>query len=152
MRGAMPFLAALALASGAAHAQIYKCVAATGKTVYSQSPCPQGAKSTTLGRSAPASSGAAAAPAEQKSAAQLEQEFRKRRLEQEKAEKKSGEQAAQAKEKQENCRSARAQLASLDSGMRQMRVNEKGERYYLEGAQIEQEKSRARQAIETSCS
>ena len=152
MRGAMPFLAALALASGAAHAQIYKCVTATGKTVYSQVRCPEGAKSTTLGSSPPAPSGAAAAPTEQKSAAQLEQEFRKRRLEQEKTEKKSSEQAAQAKEKQENCRSARAQLASLDSGMRQMRVNEKGERYYLEGAQIEQEKSRARQAIETSCS
>ena len=151
MRGVMAFIAALLLASGAAHAQIYKCVAATGKTVYSQSPCPQGTKSATLGRSAPASSGAAAAPAEQKSAAQLEQEFRKRRLEHERAEKKSGEQAAQAKEKQENCRSARAQLASLDSGMRQMRVNEKGERYYLEGAQVQQEKARARRAIETSC-
>lgn len=147
----MPFLAALALASGAAQAQVYKCVGAAGKTVYSQTPCPEGAKSTTLGRSAPAPSGAAGAPAAQKSAAQLEQEFRKRHVEQEKAEKKNSEQAAQTKEKEENCRSARAQLVSLDSGMRQMRVNEKGERYYLEDAQMGQEKARARRAVETSC-
>ena len=145
-------LAALLVASGAAHAQVYKCVGAGGKTVYSQVPCPQGARSTTLNSSHAAPPPAAgAAPAAQKSAAQLEQEFRKRRQEQAEADKKGKEQAAQAKDKEENCRNARTQLVSLDSGVRQMRVNDKGERYYLDDSQVQQEKARARRAVDNSC-
>jgi hypothetical protein len=152
--------AALALASGAAQAQIYKCVDAGGKTVYAQSPCPKGAKATTLDRAsppaAPAVSAAAvkgepAASAAPKTAAELEQAFRKRRQEQGESEKKEADKLAQGREKDENCRSARGQLASLESGTRQARVNEQGERYFLEDEQVEQEKARARRAVESSC-
>ena len=148
-------LAALALA-GSVHAQVYKCVDASGKTVYMQSPCPTGERATTLNRNAPAAAPAAPTAGQNaasgpKSAAQLDQEFRKRRVEQQEAEKKSEEQAAQAKDKEENCKAARAQLASLNSGMRQMRINEQGERVYLEDAQVEQEKVRAQRAVDNSC-
>ncbi len=153
MRSVM-ILAALALA-GSAHAQVYKCVDASGKTVYMQSPCPKGDRATTIDRNAPAAApapaaGQNAAPG-QKSAAQLEQEFRKRRLEQQEASKKADEQATQDKEKQENCRAAQAQLATLNSGARQMRINAQGEREYLDDSQIQQEKARAQVAIDRSC-
>ncbi len=146
-------LAALALA-GTAHAQVYKCVDASGKTVYAQTPCPRGERSTMLKANPPAPP----PPVEgqspgvnPKSAPQQEQEFRKRRLEQQEATKKSGEQEAQAKEKEENCRAARAQLAGLNAGMRQVRINQQGERVYLEDSQIEQEKARAQRAIDAAC-
>ena len=150
---ALILLAALALA-GTAHAQVYKCVDASGKTIYAQMPCPKGARSTTLNRNPPPPP----APVEgqspgvnPKSAAQLEQEFRKRRLEKAEADKKAGEKEAQAQGKEENCRAARAQLAGLNSGMRQVRVNERGERVYLDDSQIEQEKARAQRAMDASC-
>ncbi len=156
MRSVM-LLAALALA-GSAYAQVYKCVDASGKTIYMQSPCPKGDRATTLNRNpaaaapaAPAAPGAGQNAAGPKSAAQLEQEFRKRRLEQQEAGKKADEQAARDKEKQENCRAAQAQLATLNSGMRQVRINAQGEREYLDDAQIAQEKSRAQLAIDRSC-
>lgn len=50
------FIAFFAVAN-AAQAQINKCVDATGKTVYSQGPCPKGAKASAV---APASTSAAA--------------------------------------------------------------------------------------------
>src|SRR3990172_3843417 len=45
-----------------------------------------------------------------------------------------------AKAKQENCRNARLSLANLESGARQSRTNEKGERYFLDDGQIASEK------------
>ena len=46
--------------AGTVQAQINKCVDAAGKTVYSQSPCPRDARSTTLRSTAPASPAPAA--------------------------------------------------------------------------------------------
>lgn len=148
-----------------ATAQVFKCTDASGKVSYSQSPCPRNAKSATVAPPPPApASGVAAAepgkgdpskagkaPAGPKTAAELEQEFRKRRAEAEKAEQEQQKKAAESKEAEENCRAARAQLASLDSGQRQMRTDPSGERYFLNESQIENEKQRARRAIEISC-
>lgn len=160
-------LAALALLPVAVQAQVYKCVDAAGKVVYEQLPCPKGARSTALSRSAPAApaqdaakgvpaqdagkADAAKGPPAQKSPAQLDEEFRKRRQQQADADKKNAEKQAQAQDKQENCKAARLQLANLESGTRQMRVNENGERYFLDDGQIEQEKARARRIAESSC-
>lgn len=173
-KGAMtllPLLSALAIAAAlpaAAHAQVNKCVdRATGKTTYLQSPCPPSTRSETVIKAAPA-----AAPADSragsgnkgdspkagagkaggpKTAAELEQDFRKRRQEQDDARKKDEEKLAQAKVKEDNCRNARTQLITIESGVRQARVNEKGERIFLEDAQIEQEKVRARSAVNQWC-
>ena len=38
----------LSLCAASAQAQVFKCVDGSGKTVYSQSPCPKDARSTTL--------------------------------------------------------------------------------------------------------
>jgi hypothetical protein len=124
-----------------------------GQTVYSQAPCPRDARSSTI-RTDPAPTPAASAKGEAKgpkTAAELEQEFRKRRQEQAEAEKKSSEAAAQAREKEENCKNARAQLVGLETTGRQMRFDANGERRYLNDAEIEAEKDKARRVIQASC-
>jgi hypothetical protein len=161
MRQASSLLAAGLLAfglAGAAQAQVFKCVDSSGKTVYSQSPCPKDAKSSTIQRSVPPAVPAAAAAkgdatksSGPKTAAELDQEFRKRRKEQEDAQKKSQESETQAREKAENCTRARAALAGLEQSGRQMRLDEKGERVFLDEAGIEQEKDRARKTVQANC-
>ncbi len=145
--------------SSAAHAQINKCIDASGKTVYSQGACPKGAKASTIATAQPAAAPAGASsksgdPAKAsgpKTAAELEQDFRKRQQEQADARKKDDERLGQAKNDQENCDAARRQLTGFELGGRQSSINEKGERIFLEDAQIEQEKQRARQAVASSC-
>lgn len=149
------WLGALLLVAGQASAQINKCVDNTGKTIYLQSPCPANSKASSI-RSAPPSPAApspdgksvAKGPA---STAELERDFRKRRTEQEELAKKNAEKATEAKDREENCRSARAQLASLESGARQQRVDEKGERVFLDDSQLGVEADRARKAVQAWC-
>lgn len=164
----LPLLSTLAIAAvlpGAAYAQVNKCVdPATGKTSYLQTPCPSNARSQSVKKAAPAPAPAATSTGKQsdsakaagkatgpKTAAELEQDFRKRRQEQDDVRKKDAEKLAQAKVKEDNCRNARTQLVTIESGVRQARVNEKGERIFLEDAQIEQEKARARSAVDQWC-
>ena len=141
-------------------AQINKCVDASGKTFYSQSPCPPGVKSSTVKAApppanppAPAAAGPAAAAKSTgpKSAAEQEIEFRKRRTEQAEAAKKDQEKSNEASQREENCRNARGSLASLEAGGRQTRFNDKGERYILDEAQTARELERARQAVDQWC-
>ena len=151
--------AVLSVAAGAAQAQVHKCVDSGGKTVYSQSPCPKDTRSSTIQRNAPPPPPAAKADAGKagpakaagpKTAAEMEQDFRKRRLEQEEAQKKDDKKLAESRAKEENCKTARQQLVGLETS-RQMRVDEKGERRFLEEAEIEQEKERARRSIQSFC-
>lgn len=145
--------------AGVANAQVNKCVDAAGKTVYSQGACPKGAKASKIATAptapAPAASaakaGGAAKASGPKTAAELEQDFRKRQQGQADASKKEEERLAQAKSEQENCAAARRYQAGLELGGRQSSINEKGERIFLEDAQIEQEKQRASQAVAKSC-
>jgi hypothetical protein len=152
-------LALLGVAS--AHAQVYKCVDAGGQIVYLQDPCPANMKPGTMSRNvrpAPAAApagnaakGEAAKSTAPKTAAEQEQAFRKRQQDQAKAAKESEEKSAEAQRKQENCRNARERLAQYETGGRIARFNAQGERYYLEDAQIEQEKARARTDAAKSC-
>ncbi len=161
LKPTMAFLAcAVTLMAAHARAQINKCVDAGGKTFYSQAPCPPSSKSSTIRPAAPpasppAASGAATSGAAKssgpKSAAELELEFRKRRTEQAEAAKKDQDKATEARQREENCRSSKGTLASIDSGGRQSRVNDKGERYVLDDAQAAQERDRAKQAVEQWC-
>ena len=158
---ASSLLLSLAFTSPAT-AQVFKCTDSTGKVSYSQSPCPRNTKSATV---APAPAPAAApvepgkgdagkagkTPAGPKTTAELEQDFRKRRAEAEKSEQEQQKKAAEAKDSEENCRAARAQLVSLEAGQRQTRTGPNGERYFLDESQVENEKQRAKRAIEVSC-
>jgi hypothetical protein len=158
------------LVVSSAQAQVYKCVDSSGKTIYSQDPCPANTKSGTMSRNvlpAPAApspdstadkaaKGDAAKSAAPKTAAPMtaaeqEQAFRKRQQDQAKAAKESGQKDAEAQRKAEACRNARDRLAQYEIGGRLSRINAQGERYYLEDTQVEQEKVQARADIARAC-
>ena len=158
--------ASLSLAS--ANAQVYKCIDAAGKIIYSQNPCPANTKSGTVTRrvdrpsAAPtatpdagsadkAAKGDAAKKSGPKTTADQERDFRKRQQDQAKAAKESGEKSAEAQRKQENCRIAREHLAQYEAGGRMTRINPQGERYYLDDTQIEQGRARARSDVAQAC-
>jgi len=144
---------------GVAFAQINKCVDTSGKTIYSQGPCPKGSKASSIATAAPKAlatdpagkAGDAPTTSGPKTLAEQEQEFRKRQQAQAELRKKEDERIAQAKNDEENCVAARRHLASIELGGRQSGINDKGERFFLDDAQIEQEKQRARQSISIFC-
>ena len=137
-----------------AHAQIYQWKDASGKTVISDKPPAGQVKQTKKIDSAPSttsSSPDAAPAAEPKSLADRDLEYRKRQKEaQDAAEKTRAEQKAAA-DKKEACDGARRALQTLESGERIALRDDKGERYYLEEAQREQEITRLRQNVQASC-
>jgi hypothetical protein len=150
-----------------ASAQMYKWVDENGKVQYSDKPPPSNVKTEKLRKPATAASAPAAveskggaakgaakdaAKAGPKTTAEQEQAFRKRQLDAAKAEEGAAQKQAQTREADENCRRAKTAVASLEMGGRQSRVDEKGERVFLDDAQIAQELGRARQAVATSCS
>jgi hypothetical protein len=161
MKKPLLFLAALAFA-GAAAAQQFKWVDKDGKVRYGDVP-PPGVKATPLrapsGPAAPAPAAAAkgaakdakAAPSGPLTPAQQEAEFRKRQAEAEKARDKEAKSAEEARGRQENCRTAQANLRQLESGERIARTDAKGERYFVEDDQRAAEVGRARKAVGDWC-
>jgi hypothetical protein len=149
-------------AATGAQAQVYKCLDPSGRTVYSQNPCPPSMKKETMSRggippapaAAPAAGAADKAPSKAggpKTAAEQEQAFRQRQLDEAKASKESAEKTAQAQAKAANCSNARARLAQFEIGGRITTVDEKGERYYMDDAAIESGKARARAEVSQFC-
>lgn len=139
-------LAALSLAS-AASAQIYQWQDENNRTVISDRP-PPGPVRQQKKIDAPAPPPTAEAA---KTTADRELDFRKRQKEvRESAEKAEKEQQTSAQRK-ENCDSARNWLQVLESGERVAMRDSKGERYYLDDAQRQQEIVKARQAVQESC-
>ena len=129
-----------------AHAQIYQWKDASGKTVISDKP-PVGAIQQQKTHDA---SSRSTSPA-QKSLAEREMEFKQRQKESQDIAEKNRKEEASAAEKQENCNNARRQLQMLESGERIALRDEKGERYFMEDAQREQEIAKARKFLESSC-
>jgi hypothetical protein len=78
-------------------------------------------------------------------------EERKRRAEQEQAAAAKAEEQKAAAARQENCRRAREQLATLDSGQRIARVDANGERIVLDDAERAKEAQRTRSIIASDC-
>jgi hypothetical protein len=153
------FLYCLAFAafSVSAQAQI-KCWNEAGKRVCGDAP-PAGAIVTTLRAPAAGSApAAAAAKGDGKAAAkgpltpaEKEQEYKKRQLTAEKEAEKAEMERKAAEAKRENCARASEALRALESGQRITRVDARGERYFLDDAQIAQEKVQARKAVQDSC-
>ena len=152
-----------------ASAQMYKWVDANGKVQYSDKPPPSNVKTEKLRAPPPAPvpsaapSGSAAAgetkggapkdavKSAPRTAAEQEQAFRKRQLDAAKAQDEEGQKQAEARDKAENCKRAKAALASLQIGGRQMRIDDKGERVFLEDQQIAQETAKAQQDVAAAC-
>ena len=98
-----------------------------------------------------ASAAATSAPLLAPKGSEPELEARRRKAEQDEAAKKSAEDARQAAGRSENCASAKAQLRTIDSGIRMTRANEKGEREFLDDAARAAEAQRARAVIASDC-
>ncbi len=80
-----------------------------------------------------------------------ELEAKRKKAEQEQAAKAKAEQDRIVAAKADNCERARTQMRSLESGIRLARVNDKGEREYLDDKQRAEESKRARDAISSDC-
>jgi len=156
-------LAALLAAAAGASAQQYKWVDRNGRIQYGDMP-PPGVQAMPLrtpsGRAAPppateedeakdeAKSEAKKGPL---TPAEQEAEFRKRRDEAEKQRLKQAQAAEESSARKENCAVARNQLRTMESGQRIARTDARGERYFLEDAQVAQEAAKARQAVQQWC-
>ena len=99
---------------------------------------------------APASA-ASAAPLAAVRASDPELEAKRKKAEQEAADKKKAEEEKVAAIRADNCSRAKAQMRTIDSGMRIARVNEKGEREILDDAARAAEAKRTRDAIASEC-
>lgn len=148
------------LAAGAAQAQIQCWTGKDGRRVCGDTP-PPGAKAREI-RGTAASPSPSAAPSQKDAAAkdakkgpltpaEQEQAFRKRQLDAEKAREDEAKAQAQAAQKKENCERSREALRALESGTRIARTDARGERYYLDEAQVAAEVGRAREQVRQSC-
>ena len=148
----------LMLASTSTFAAISKWVDAQGQVHYSDQPPPREAKAETL-RSASGTEGTAgtsgvtatSAPAAPKTIAEREAELKKdQQAKKEAADKAAQKQAAEDALKV-NCATAQENLRSLQSGVRVMEIDAKGERSYLDDTQRQQRIDKAQQDISNNC-
>ena len=105
----------------------------------------QPAAGTVQAASAPSRPVAASAPVDP----ELQQ--RKARAEQEAKAKAQAEEQRLAGVRAQNCQRARAHLATLDSGSRLVRINERGERVVVDDNTRAQEAAQARSVVATEC-
>lgn len=94
---------------------------------------------------------ASAAPVAPKPVVDKELEARKRAAEQQLKDKAKADEERAAATRAENCRRARQHLATLDSGQRMARINDKGEREILDDSARADEVRRAREVIASDC-
>jgi hypothetical protein len=159
-RTLLALAAAGIVAAPAAAQQLYKYVGPDGTMQYSDRPPPNGQKAekVTRGRVSTISSGAPAAAAGDaakstapKSLADQEQDFRKRRLEAQEKASKDAKLAEDQGARAEACAASRRQLAGLQSGARVAKINENGERVFLEDDGIQQEIQRLQSDVAATC-
>jgi hypothetical protein len=155
-------LGAALFAAVPAAAQLYKYVGPDGKIQYSDRLPPDGRKAEKVtssrissvgpgGAPAAATSGEAATSSAPKTAAEQEQAFRQRRIDADEKARKDEKLAQEQRQKAESCAGARRELAGLQSGARVARLNEQGERVYLDDAGIQGEISRIQREISVGC-
>ena len=152
MKKLLLIVASLGFAA-AAFAQQYKWTDQSGRVQYGDVP-PAGVSATRLRPTAPGVPAAESAPAAKEGEKPLSPEaaFRKRQEDAAKASEKQAKTEQEAREKRENCSRAQNALRALESGQRVARTDDKGERYFLDDAQMAQETLRARQAAKDWCS
>lgn len=98
-----------------------------------------------------ASAAASAATRLMPKASEPELEAKRRKVVEEEAARKKADDARLAAARADNCSRAKAQLRTLDSGVRVTRTNEKGEREYLDDAARAAETERARRITAADC-
>lgn len=103
------------------------------------------------GLAASAAPASASSPALQPKLADPELEAKRRIAEQDQQKKVKELEVKVAQARAENCSRAKNQLLSIDSGMRMARMNDKGEREFLDDAQRAAERRRTQDAIASDC-
>jgi len=139
MRVAVWFAMCCTLLAPAAHAQMYKCVDARGVVQYSDKPSPGCNGGPVDIQPIPSISGQGTTPAP--SASQQDTDFKRRQIERERQE--SNEKAAQM----ERCSRVRQELAWLSAATRVSRINDAGERVYMDDATRESRLAQLKQQI-----
>jgi hypothetical protein len=143
-------------------ADVYKWKDTEGKVRYSDTP-PSGkapyelipGKKTPVGRDLPeaaAPPGLAVSDKSAKPLADRELEARKRKAEADNLQKKEQEKLEQQRLRDENCATAKANLQNYKLGGRLFKINEKGERQYLEDKDIADAVEKANREVERWCS
>jgi len=142
-------VAAAALLSVAAQAQVFECIDARGAREFAQI-CPAG---TVRQRQVSRDDDAAPAAApETKSTAQQEAEFKKRLQDRQDAEAKAAADRAKAEDAERNCGQARAQLKALLEGQRMQRLDPvTGERINLGDEERAVDAARQQKLVEQWC-
>lgn len=115
---------------------------------------PPGARPTIVVSPPPSAASAAPAPAKAASAptkAEQEAAARQKREQDGAVAKQKEEEQRIAAIRRENCSRAQSNMRDLQSGVRLTRTNEKGERVFLDEAQIAAEVARARDTITSEC-
>ncbi len=137
-------LACALAASTAAFGQLYKWVDKDGKVTYSDQPPPaQQSKQLNL------STGQPSAPA--RSAVEMDKEIEKGRAEAREKAKVAAEKERKAEVDEQNCKSARAYLKTVESGVRVSTVDDKGDQVILDDDQIAAERAKAQKAVAEAC-
>jgi Domain of unknown function (DUF4124) len=141
----------LLLAGTNAFADIIKWVDDQGRVHYSDQPPPQDAQPKTL-RSDSESGDAAGSevPAEQ-TIAERAAELKRNNLEKQAAADKAAQKKATEDALKQNCADAQANLTSLQSGVRIMEIDAKGERTYIDDTERQQRIAKAQRNISNSC-
>ncbi len=140
----------LMLASTSTLAAINKWVDDQGTVHYSDQPPPLGQKPKTLHEDAGAQDSASGASAT-KTLAEHEAELKKENAEKQAAAFKEAQKQAAEDARKANCSNAQDNLRSLQSGIRIMEVDAKGERSYIDDTQRQQRIDKAQQDISKYC-
>ncbi len=139
--------AALLCIVAAAQAQIYKWQDQNNRTVISDRP-PTGVvrKPLTIETEAPPAAADAG-----KTMADREMDFRKRQKESVERNEKAEKEQRLTAQRQEDCDAARRSLQAMESGERVAMRDARGERYFLDDSQRQQEIARIRQTVQSNC-
>jgi Domain of unknown function (DUF4124) len=129
-------------------AEVYRWVDSNGRVQYSDHAPPDIDAKTVGAKPATGSDSGAAA----KSYVDKEQDFRKRQVENAEKAKKQAALDDESKAKQQNCTQARTQLATAQAGGRIARLNEKGQREYLDDNAIATERVKGQESVAKWCS
>jgi Domain of unknown function (DUF4124) len=150
--------------SSLSHAEIYKWKDKNGAIRYSDTPPPSNIKQEALmgkkpskpSDEAPLAPVETAKPVTSKEATKTpvvneDQAAKKRQADAEIDKKNKLEKEKQEAAKAENCKTAKANLENYIQGGRIYKINEKGEREYVSGADLEEGKAKAQQEINENC-
>lgn len=138
----------------AAHAGITKWVDASGKVHYSDQPPPATAKSQKdldLKNNPASPIASSDSKGGEKSLAEKDLESKKRRVQAEETAAKQAKDLEEEKNKKANCEQARRQLQAVQEGQRISKLDEKGERVFLEDNERPQAIEKAKKLVDSWC-